>query len=55
MKIYNKLDLKYNGIPHLVIVNNKKVISDQVGAQDEAKTIEFLINAGIIEGETEDE
>ena len=53
-EMYKRLDLDYNGIPHLVILNNQKVIGDQVGAEEKEKTIELLKNAGIIKGDVED-
>ncbi len=52
--IYNKMNIKFEGIPHLVVINNKEVIGEQVGAQDKETTIELLRNVGIIEGDVED-
>ena len=53
-KIYEKLDIKYGGIPHLVVVENKKVLVDKIGAQEKDEAIEFLRKTGLIKGDVED-
>ena len=53
--LYKKLDLKYEGIPHLVIIKDKKVVESQVGAMEKGATIEFLKGAGIIKGDVEND
>ena len=53
-EIYGKLEIKYEGIPHLVIIKNKKVIGEQIGAQDKETTIELFKEIELIEGEDND-
>lgn len=53
-KIYEKLELEYEGIPHLIILNDQKVIGEQVGAEEKETTIELLKKVGVIKGEDED-
>ncbi len=54
-KIYDKLKVEYEGIPHLIILKDGKVVGSQVGAQEKDTTIELLTKAGVIEGDVEDD
>ena len=54
-EIISKLDIEIDGIPHLVVVKDKKVLGEQVGAETKENTIEFFKKYGVIEGDVEDE
>lgn len=50
-KIIDKIGLNLNGIPHLAVIDSKKVIAEQSGNVSKEQTIEFLKEAGIIKEE----
>jgi predicted bacteriocin transport accessory protein len=54
-KIYEKMNIKFTGIPHLIILKDKKVVGSQVGAETKENTIELFKKVGLIEGDVEDE
>ena len=49
--IKEKLDINFSGIPHLFVINEKKLIGEQSGAQEKDETIKFFENIGVIGGE----
>ena len=48
-EIISKIDIKINGIPHLIVLKDKKVIGEQTGAESKENTIEFLKEHQVIE------
>ena len=50
-EIINKLDLNINGVPHLTVIENKKILGEQSGAHNKETTIKFLIEMGVIKKE----
>lgn len=53
-KMYERLGVEFDGIPHLVIMKDQKVIGEQVGLNSKETTIELFKTAGLIEGDVED-
>lgn len=53
-EIYEKIKLKKGGTPNLVIIKDKKLVANQLGAFEKDETVEFLKNNGVIKGEIED-
>ena len=49
--IIDKLDLGINGVPHLAVIENKKLVGEQSGKRDKETTIKFLKETGIIKEE----
>ena len=54
-KLYEKINMEYKGIPHLIILDNQTVVGSQVGAESENATIELLKKVGIIKGDVEND
>lgn len=47
--IIDKLELNIKGVPHLVVIENKKLVGELSGKRDKETTIKFLTDTGIIE------
>ncbi len=54
-KILMKINIDLNGVPHLAIINNKKIVIDKSGFQEKEKIIELFKQAGLLEGNNENE
>ena len=50
-KIINSLNLNIKGVPHLIVMENKKLLGEQSGKNDKNETINFLKQNGIINEE----
>lgn len=46
--VLKKLDISISGVPHLIVIKDKKVLAEQSGSRDKETTIEFLKKAGVI-------
>ena len=53
--IFDKLGVESKGVPYLVVLQDKKVIKDQRGAQTKEFMIEFFKELDLIKGENENE
>ena len=53
--IFDKLGVESKGVPYLVVLQDKKVIKDQRGAQTKKFMIEFFKELDLIKGESENE
>lgn len=50
-EIINKLNLNIKGVPHLAVIENKKLLGEQSGKKEKDETINFLKETGIIKDE----
>ena len=50
-KIIDKLELNIKGVPHLIVIENKKLLGEQSGKKSKEETIKYLEKVGMIKEE----